>query len=116
MGSATELEIEDNQGSPPQTLSPPFSITFGPYALGTEVIFTATNTDDDACKLISPIQTSVTCSATCDEAQWSPIAVGSPEAQFVVQHSGFFGLKQDGKATLSKQETLSKSLDKNMRS
>jgi len=61
IGSATSLDITNNQGDPLQNVSVPTTLSFGPYPLGTEVIFTVENIDDPNCTLTSPSQTLMSC-------------------------------------------------------
>ena len=61
LGSASALDITNNQGDPLQNITAPTTLTFGPYALGTDVVFTVENVDDVNCTLTSPSQTLVTC-------------------------------------------------------
>jgi gliding motility-associated-like protein len=61
LGSATSLDITNNQGDPLQNVSTPSTLTFGPYPLGTNVVFTVENVDDANCTLVSPNQTLISC-------------------------------------------------------
>ncbi|RRO15273.1 gliding motility-associated C-terminal domain-containing protein, partial [Flavobacteriaceae bacterium 14752] len=61
LGTASALDITNNQGDPLQNVTAPTSLTYGPYALGTDVIFTVENIDDVNCTLTSPSQTLLSC-------------------------------------------------------
>ena len=54
VGSASSLDITDNQGSPAQTVSTTGVVTMGPYANGTDVTVSVTNNDDGNCVISSP--------------------------------------------------------------
>ncbi len=47
LGGASSVTVSDDQGSTPQQLTAPGTVTFGPYASGTDVTFTVTNDDDN---------------------------------------------------------------------
>lgn len=53
LGSATSLDVTDDQGSPAQTVTAAGVVSFGPYANGTNVVLTVTNNDDSNCFLTS---------------------------------------------------------------
>ena len=53
LGSATTLNITDNQGSTPQTTSALGIISFGPFANGTIVETTVVNANDANCSIIT---------------------------------------------------------------
>ncbi|MDA9846545.1 gliding motility-associated C-terminal domain-containing protein [Flavobacteriaceae bacterium] len=53
MGSASNLELSDNQGSATQTATAISVLTFGPYAANTQVVISVLNTDDTSCLLES---------------------------------------------------------------
>lgn len=61
IGSASSLDITSNQGDPVQNVTTPTTLIYGPYALGTDVIFTVENVDDVNCTLTSPPQNLLTC-------------------------------------------------------
>ncbi len=46
LGGASSVTISDDQGSATQQLTAPGTVTFGPYAEGTDVTFTVSNDDD----------------------------------------------------------------------
>ena len=54
LGSATSLDVSDNQGSPIQTVAATGILNFGPYPNGTNVTITVTNNDDGNCLISSP--------------------------------------------------------------
>lgn len=72
LGSANTLDITSNQGDSVEAISMPSTLTFGPYALGTNVVFTVNNVDDANCSLISPNQTLVSCACFIAEPFCSP--------------------------------------------
>ena len=49
MGDATTLEITDNQGSAPQTVTAIGTVILGPYPASTNIIVTVANVDDGNC-------------------------------------------------------------------
>jgi len=61
IGSASSLDVTNNQGDPLQNVTAPTTLTYGPYPLGTDVVFTVENVDDVNCTLISAPQTLLTC-------------------------------------------------------
>ncbi|QTY26294.1 hypothetical protein [Flavobacterium sp. CS20] len=61
LGSASSLDITNNQGDALQNVTTPTTLTYGPYALGTDVVFTVENVDDINCILTSPSQTLESC-------------------------------------------------------
>ncbi|MGX1024984.1 T9SS type B sorting domain-containing protein, partial [Psychroflexus sp. MBR-150] len=61
LGSASSLDITNNQGDALQNVTTPTTLTYGPYALGTDVVFTVENVDDVNCILTSPSQTLESC-------------------------------------------------------
>ena len=67
MGSATSLTITDNQGSPAQNVTAIGDVTFGPYALGTNVVLTVTNDQDGVCSVSSSNLTFAACPPANDE-------------------------------------------------
>ncbi|MDI1254909.1 MAG: T9SS type A sorting domain-containing protein [Flavobacterium sp.] len=66
MGTAVAYTVSDDQGSATQPLTDVGTVTFGPYAIGTSVIFTIANDNDDTCVLTSPVQTVANCPPTND--------------------------------------------------
>jgi hypothetical protein len=61
LGSAASITVTDNQGGTPQVVTGTGVVTFGPYANGTSVILTTTNTDSPTCVVASTAQTQVAC-------------------------------------------------------
>ena len=55
MGSASELLINDDQGSPQQSVTTTGIVTFGPYAATTDVIITVNDANDVNCTVQSGI-------------------------------------------------------------
>ena len=53
MGSSSNLELTDNQGSATQTATATSVVTFGPYVANTQVVISVLNTDDTSCLLES---------------------------------------------------------------
>ena len=76
MGSANSLHITDNQGSPMQTATATGAVQFGPYAIGTAVLFNVTNADEATCKITSNPMTLSICPPDCSEA--TVITLGEP--------------------------------------
>ncbi|MBV1923435.1 MAG: gliding motility-associated C-terminal domain-containing protein [Flavobacteriaceae bacterium] len=54
MGSATEITVNDDQGSPQQTATNTGILTFGPYAFDVDVVFTVNDANDPNCFIVSP--------------------------------------------------------------
>lgn len=61
LGTATSVDVTDNQGSPAQTASVTGVVTMGPYPNGTNVIITITNNDDGNCVITSSSFTQAAC-------------------------------------------------------
>ena len=62
LGSASAVEVTTNQGDEPITVNnTPQTLTFGPYDLGTDVVVTTENVDDQNCIITSPSLTLETC-------------------------------------------------------
>jgi len=77
LGSATSLTITDDQTSAPQVLSALGIATFGPYANGTEVVFTISDDNDANCVITSTTLTQAACPPDNDLcADALPIACG----------------------------------------
>ena len=73
LGSATDLDITDNQGNPPQTVSATGIVSFGPYPNGTVVELTAVNNQDANCQVVSPQFTQDTCTTTVVDCTAGPV-------------------------------------------
>jgi hypothetical protein len=70
LGDAPSLDVTSNQGDPVQSANEPTTLTFGPYPLDVNVVFTVENVEDVNCTLTSPGLTD-DCPAqngTCSEA------------------------------------------------
>lgn len=81
IGSATSLDVTDNQGSPAQTVTAPGIVTFGPYANGTNVSLTVTNNDDANCVVTSGNFTQAACPPDNDLCTLAfPIACGESDS------------------------------------
>ncbi|NNF83454.1 MAG: T9SS type B sorting domain-containing protein [Flavobacteriaceae bacterium] len=81
LGSATTLDVTDNQGSPAQTVSATGTVTFGPYANGTNVSLTLTNNDDANCVVTSASFTQAACPPNNDLCTLAfPIACGESDS------------------------------------
>ncbi|AWI26959.1 T9SS type A sorting domain-containing protein [Flavobacterium pallidum] len=61
LGSATSLTVSDDQGSAPQQVTGVGTVQFGPYANGTNVVFTTLNDQDANCFIVSPAQNLAAC-------------------------------------------------------
>jgi len=61
LGSATSIEIVDDQGSASETLTATGMVTFGPFSYDSDVVITTQNLDDINCALISPVINSDSC-------------------------------------------------------
>jgi gliding motility-associated-like protein len=72
IGSASSLDITNNQGDPLQNVTAPTTLTYGPYPLGTDVVFTVENVDDVNCILTSSSQTLETCGCFGSEPFCAP--------------------------------------------
>ncbi len=70
LGGASSVTVSDDQGSSTQQLTAPGTVTFGPYASGTDVTFTVTNDDDNSFSSSDNVQ--YTCppsNDSCDNAK-----------------------------------------------
>lgn len=65
LGGASEVSIDDDQGSATQQLASAGTVTFGPYASGTNVTFTVTNDTNNTYYSVDSI--SYTCPANNDD-------------------------------------------------
>ncbi len=80
LGTATSIDVTDNQGSTAMTISAPGIVTMGPYANGTNVVLTLTNNDDANCVVNSPNFTQAACPPPNDLcANALPIACGESD-------------------------------------
>ena len=66
IGSATSLDVSDDQGSAVQTVAAAGLLTFGPYANGTDVVITVANNDDGNCVVQSNVLNLPACPPTND--------------------------------------------------
>ncbi|WP_243472344.1 T9SS type A sorting domain-containing protein [Winogradskyella sp. MH6] len=66
MGSATDLTVSDDQGSPTQPATGVTTLTFGPYVNGTDVIITVVDDNDASCTQSSSALTQVACPPSND--------------------------------------------------
>ncbi len=73
LGSATDLDITDNQGNPAQTATAAGVITFGPYPNGTQVELTATNNQDVNCQVTSAVITQDNCTTNLVDCAVGPV-------------------------------------------
>ncbi|MGO2401056.1 MAG: gliding motility-associated C-terminal domain-containing protein [Mesonia sp.] len=70
LGSAGSVEISDDQGSAPQTLTTVGIVSFGPYAYTDDVVITTENLDDANCTIVSaPINSDACPPIPCIEAE-----------------------------------------------
>jgi len=73
LGSASAVEVSTNQGNGPITVNnTPQTITFGPYDLGTDVVVTTENVDDQNCIITSPSLTQQTCGCSGSQPFCAP--------------------------------------------
>ena len=73
LGSASAVEVTTNQGNGPITVNnTPQTITFGPYDLGTDVVVTTENVDDQNCIITSPSLTQQTCGCSGSQPFCAP--------------------------------------------
>jgi hypothetical protein len=73
LGSASDVEVSTNQGDAPVTVSSaPQTLTFGPYDIGTDVVVTSENLDDQNCIITSPNLTQETCGCSGAEPFCAP--------------------------------------------
>lgn len=61
IGSATSLDVSNNQNSDVENIDEPGILTFGPFANGTDVQITVANVDDVNCVVTSPELTQEVC-------------------------------------------------------
>ncbi|NNF73900.1 MAG: gliding motility-associated C-terminal domain-containing protein, partial [Flavobacteriaceae bacterium] len=81
LGSATSVDVTDNQGSPAQTATAAGIITMGPYPNGTDVVLTVTNNDDGNCVITSPNFNQAACPPDNDLCTLAfPIACGETDS------------------------------------
>ncbi len=81
IGTATSIDITDNQGSPAQTATTIGIIIMGPYPNGTNVILTLTNNDDNNCVITSASFTQSACPPGNDLCTLAfPIACGESDS------------------------------------
>ncbi|WP_127846740.1 T9SS type B sorting domain-containing protein [Psychroflexus aestuariivivens] len=73
LGSATDLDITDNQGNPAETVSAPGIVQFGPYANGAEVEFTVENNQDSNCELTSGTFVQEECTENLVDCTGTPV-------------------------------------------
>jgi len=73
LGSATDVDITDNQGNPVQTVSAAGTFTFGPYPNGTPVLITVDDNQDDNCSINSGEITEEYCSALTVDCSEGPV-------------------------------------------
>ncbi len=73
LGSATDLNITDNQGNPAQVASSAGIISFGPYANGTLVQLTALNNQDPNCVIVSDNLTQDACTTNLVDCSVGPV-------------------------------------------
>ena len=67
MGTATDLTVSDDQGSPTQPATGVTTLTFGPYVNGTDVVITVVDDNDASCTLTSGTLTQAACPPSNDE-------------------------------------------------
>ncbi|MBV7270205.1 GEVED domain-containing protein [Winogradskyella luteola] len=67
MGSATDITVSDDQGSPTQAATMATTLTFGPYTLGTDVVITVTDDNDANCTQSSSAITRTSCPPANDD-------------------------------------------------
>lgn len=61
MGTATDITVSDDQGSPTQAVTMASTVTFGPYVNGTDVVITVTDDNDMTCVQSSSALTQLAC-------------------------------------------------------
>ncbi|WP_138433619.1 T9SS type A sorting domain-containing protein [Winogradskyella algicola] len=61
MGSATDLTVSDDQGSPTQAATGVTTLTFGPYVNATDVVITVVDDNDASCTQSSSALTQAAC-------------------------------------------------------
>ncbi|MFY7667036.1 T9SS type A sorting domain-containing protein [Flavobacterium sp.] len=69
LGTATGATVTDDQGSPAQTIIGLGELEFGPYPIGTEVIFTVANDQDETCFNAYDAITVASCPPANDECE-----------------------------------------------
>jgi hypothetical protein len=75
LGSATDLDITDNQGNPPQTVSSTGIVSFGPYPNGTVVELTAVSNQDVNCQVVSQQFTQDVCTTNLVDCTAGPVNI-----------------------------------------
>ncbi|MBT8272448.1 MAG: hypothetical protein KJO77_01490, partial [Bacteroidia bacterium] len=81
LGTASSIDVTDNQGSPAQTATTTDVISMGPYPNGTNVILTLTNNDDNNCVISSASFTQAACPPDNDLCTLAfPIACGESDS------------------------------------
>lgn len=73
LGSATDLDITDNQGNPAQTVSTTGIVSFGPYPNGTTAVLTVSNNQDANCQVTSSSFTQDNCTTNLVDCTVGPI-------------------------------------------
>ena len=69
LGSSSNLDVTDNQGSATQSLSEPGMLTFGPYADSTEVVFSFTPDDANCNEEVNFTSVCPAVNDACEDAQ-----------------------------------------------
>ncbi|AEH01064.1 fibronectin type III domain-containing protein [Lacinutrix sp. 5H-3-7-4] len=75
LGDATSVEIEDNQGNPPVSVSATGITQFGPYPFNIDVIFTVSNEQDVNCVITSEAIQLNACPPANDDCSNATVAV-----------------------------------------
>ena len=100
LGGASSVTVSDDQGSSTQQLTAPGTVTFGPYASGTNVTFTVTNNDNNSFNSSDNIQ--YTCPPANDDCA-NAIEVPDPlpysntqDASGATNNAGFIDCNGNG--------------------
>ncbi len=88
LGSATSLDITNNQGDPLQNVASTGTFTYGPYTNGTIINFTVENVDDVNCTLTSSDLTQIACPPDNDTCEDATVATINPDNFCTTLNSG----------------------------
>ncbi|MDT0295929.1 choice-of-anchor L domain-containing protein, partial [Mesonia ostreae] len=97
LGSADDVDVSD--GTDIETITSPQTLSFGPYANGTEVNITIDNNQDANCFLNSETLTQATCPPDNDECNEATVLLTNPDFSCTEFGSGsIFGASESNEA------------------